>query len=82
MLEKKTTILFPPGLHRHLRSVARRRRVSLGALVRQACEAQYGPISSQDRRLAVEELRALALPVGSVREMKRESVPEPADLLP
>ena len=81
-LIKKTTILFPPDLHAHLVEVARHRGVSLGELVRSACEAQYGTVSKEERLRAVEKLRRLALPIGSVKAMKRQSVPSPEDLLP
>jgi hypothetical protein len=81
-LSKKTTILFSPDLHAHLVEVARHRRVSLGELVRSACEARYGAVSKEERLRAVEKLRRLELPVGSVRTMKRQSVPTPEDLLP
>ena len=79
-LTKKTTILLSPDLHRHLSRTARARRKSLGQLVREACEIQYGRVTGEDRLRAVEELRRLSLPVGSPRRMKRESVPRPRDL--
>ena len=81
-LTKKTTILFPPDLHNRLLQLAKRRGTSLGELVRLACEAQYGLVSKEERIRAVEEIGRLKLPVGSVREMKRQSVPGPSDLLP
>jgi hypothetical protein len=81
-LSKKTTILFPPELHDHLASRARQQNVSLGHLVRSACEAQYGFRSTEDRLRAVRELCAMSAPVGNVSEMKRESVPKPEELLP
>jgi hypothetical protein len=81
-LDKKTTILFTPDLHRHLVKLAKQRGVSLGQLVRQACEERYGYISPDEKLGAVEEMRALSLPVGDVDEMKKESVPEPEELLP
>jgi hypothetical protein len=40
-LTKKTTILFPPDLHDPLTQLASKRGTSLGALVREACEARY-----------------------------------------
>ena len=79
-LTKKTTILLSPALHEHLTRTARARRTSLGQLVREACECQYGAVSDEDRLRAVDELRRLSLPVGSPRTMKRESVPRPGDL--
>ena len=81
-LTKKTTILLSPDLHEHLTRTAKGRRKSLGQLVREACEAQYGQVSGEDRLRAVDELRRLSLPVGSVRAMKRESVPRARALLP
>ena len=81
-LTKKTTVLLSPDLHEHLTRTAKEREKSLGQLVREACEIQYGHVSSEDRVRAVDELRRLSLPVGSPRKMKRESVPEPQDLLP
>ena len=81
-LTKKTTILLSPDLHEHLTRTAKERNRSLGQLVREACEIQYGHVSTEDRVRAVQELRRLSLPVGSPRTMKRESVPKPQDLLP
>ena len=79
-LSKKTTILLSPDLHEHLTRTARARRQSLGQLVREACEVQYGRVSGEDRTRAVDELRHLSLPVASPRKMKQESVPRPRDL--
>jgi predicted DNA-binding protein len=81
-LSKKTTLLFPPELHERLSRLAAHRGVSLGDLVRRACEAQYGAPSVEERTEAVERLRALSLPVGTPARMKQESVPSPDELLP
>lgn len=81
-LSKKTTILFSPELHRRLSQLAARRGVSLGELVREACEVSYGVIGSASRLEAVEALAALALPVGNPDQLKRESQPDPDVLLP
>lgn len=81
-LEKKTTILFSPALHEHLVQLAKQRGTSLGQLVREACEVQYGYVSRDDRLKAVSDLEALSLPVASPRHMKQESVVAPRDLLP
>lgn len=80
-LSKKTTILFPPDLHEQLTRQAERERTSLGELVRRACRAEYGFASREERRRAVEKLLSLDLPVGEPAEMKRQSVPEPDDLM-
>ena len=81
-LSKKTTILFTPELHRQLAEHAARRGVSMGELVREACVATYGLVDRETRADSVRALAALALPVGSPAEMKRESQPTAADLLP
>lgn len=81
-LSKKTTILFSPELHRRLSRLAASRGVSLGELVREACEVRYGVVGTASRREAASALAAMALPVGEPGEMKRESVPAPDDLLP
>lgn len=67
-LSKKTTILFPRDLHDRLVRLAEARGVSLGALVREACEEYYGLSSHGDR------LAALELPVGTPEEMEREAI--------
>lgn len=72
-LSKKTTILFPPAEHQRLTELAARRGVSLGELVREACAIQYG-VDRATQLEAVAALSALSMPVGSARDMKRESV--------
>ncbi len=80
-LVKKTTILFPPKLHRHLAQLAGRRGLSLGQLVREACEGKYGPTPVEERLAAARELAGLSLPVASPRVMKRQSVPAPGEIV-
>lgn len=79
-LIKKTTILFSPGLHRHLTGLAAREGVSLGELVRRACETQYGIRSRDDRLEAVRAIGRMTLPAGTTARMKAESVPPPKAL--
>ena len=74
-LTKKTTILFPPDLYQRLASLADQRHSSVGELVREACRVQYSLTSRADRLALVDRLGALSLPVGTVEEMERESVP-------
>lgn len=81
-LSKKTTILLTEELHERLTGLAEQEGVSLGELVRRACETQYGIVSRADRVEAVESLAKLQLPVGDVRTMKEESVPVADELLP
>jgi hypothetical protein len=81
-LTKKTTILFSPELHRRLSDLAARRGRSMGDLVREACEIQYGVVGGSEQLAAVAALASLALPVADPAAMKRQSVPEPDALLP
>jgi hypothetical protein len=81
-LTKKMTILLPPDLHGQLTLLARERRVSVGHLIRAACREQYSVVPKEERLLAVRELCQLKLPVGTVARMKRESIADPASLLP
>ncbi len=77
---KKTTILLPPALHDRLSYLAAQRGGSMGGLIREACLQVYGATDRDAALAAVDSLSALSLPVGSVAEMKAESVPEPKDL--
>ena len=81
-LIKKTTILFSEELHARLTQLATQEGVSLGELVRRACEYQYGFVSDNERVAAVRSLAQLALPVSDTRTMKEESSPNPDALLP
>ena len=81
-LTKKTTILFSPALHAHLVGLAGRRGVSLGELVREACERQYGFVPVEQRMEALRQIASLELPVDTPARMKEESVPTPENLLP
>ena len=81
-LTKKTTILFSPHSHRRLSELAERRGVSLGELVREACATAYGIVDQDAQVSAVASLAALSLPVGTPRDMKRESVPTARKLMP
>ena len=81
-LSKKTTILLSPELHRRLTQLAEQKGVSLGELVRQACEKHYGIVSREDRIAAAKGLADLRLPVSDVQSMVKESSADPEDLLP
>ncbi len=81
-LSKKTTILLSPELHRRLADLAALRGVSMGELVREACQVQYGLRDPAARRTAVEALADLSLPVGEPGAMKRESISDAEKLLP
>jgi predicted DNA-binding protein len=79
-LSKKTTILFPPELHARLSAIAAQRGVSLGELVRSACEKHYATLTSETRVTAVRKLAEMKLPVGTPREMKTEAVAPPEEI--
>ena len=81
-LSKKTTILFSPEEHERLTRLAAARGMSLGEIVREACAKQYVVTGASERLEAVHGLARLFLPVGSTAAMKRESVVDPAALLP
>ena len=81
-LSRKTTILLSPELHQRLTLLAAQRRVSLGELIRSACEQQYGLVPLEGRLEAVRALESLRLPVGSPRRMKQQAAPDADDLLP
>lgn len=81
-LSKKMTILLSPDLHTRLSRLAEQLGLSMGELIRTACERQYGIASQEDRLEAVRALSGLDLPVGTPGAMKRESVPPPDELLP
>lgn len=81
-LTKKTTILFSPTLHDRLTRLAASRGRSLGELVREACERQYGVVGSAQQAQAVAALAKLCLPVGTPGEMKLESVQDLDSLAP
>lgn len=81
-LTKKSTILFPADLHERLTRLAEVQGVSLGELVRRACEERYGLVSPDERLMAVREVAALSIPVDDVEQMEEESVPHPDELLP
>jgi predicted DNA-binding protein len=79
-LTHKTTILLSEALHRQLTQLAEERGQSLGELVREACERQYGMADPDARLAAVEAMEAMRLPVGPVEQMIAESVADPQDL--
>jgi hypothetical protein len=81
-LSKKTTILLTEELHERLARLAEQEGISLGELVRRACERQYGIVSRQERLQAVKSLAALELPVADAETLERESVPDAGELLP
>ncbi len=80
-LRKKTTILFNQDEYQQLKEVAKARHSSVGSLVREACEIQYGLHSRGSSKAAVERLANLGLSVSDTGTMKKQSVPSPGELL-
>ena len=81
-LTDKTTILLPAALHKHLKRIAARRKVSMGQLIRDACEEKYGLADREEREAVIESLQGLDLPVANPAEMKAQSVSPPKDIEP
>ena len=71
-LTKKTTILFPPKLYKQLERVARQHGRSVGDLVRDAVETQYGSGGTAARLKALEILSRLAGPTGEPEELEEQ----------
>ena len=77
---KRRHCYFLPNLHDRLTRLAKQRGASLGDLVRTGCQREYGAPSPEEKMAAVRRIAALKLPVGPVRRMKKESVPDAGDL--
>jgi hypothetical protein len=73
----ENTVQLPGDLYEQLAALATERSVSVGHLVRVACEEQYGFPSKERRRQAARQLGEMSLPVGTVEAMKRQSVAGP-----
>ncbi len=80
-LTKKTTILFPELLHKRLTQLAKQNKVSLGRLVRSACEKQYGLVSQSEAEKALNDLAELSLPIAEMTELKSQLNPTPDKLM-
>lgn len=71
-MTKKTTILFPPELYAQLEKVAQQQNRSVGDLVREAAEIQYGKGGVAERLRAVEELTRLQASTGEPHELEEQ----------
>lgn len=69
---RRTQILMDPDEYRRLRDLARRKRVSVGELVRTAVRTTYFEPRSADKKAALEEILRMNLPVISWRRAKKE----------
>jgi hypothetical protein len=60
MLEKRLQILVTTQQRRRLESEAKRRGVSIGALIREALDARYESVTREDRLGAIDQIRKLS----------------------
>jgi predicted DNA-binding protein len=71
-MTKKTTILFPPKIYKHLVQVAKRQNRSVGDLVRDAVEIQYGEGGVRARLHAVDALLRVNASIGEPSALEEE----------
>jgi hypothetical protein len=69
MLNERLQILIRPEQRKRLEEEARRQGTSVAALVREAVDARYGPVTQADRLKAVAEIRAMEGRFLSPREL-------------
>ena len=72
ILNKKTTILFPPKLYQQLEKVAKKERTSVAHLIREAAIQRYLLPSRKERLEAIEAIAAMQLPVSDWPQIERE----------
>jgi hypothetical protein len=71
MLSERTQVLLTPIQRKRLERMAEDRRLSMGALIREAIDAYTVP-GSRTRREAADGLLSIEAPVGDWDEMKSE----------
>ncbi len=71
-MTKKTTILFPPTLYKHLERVARRQNRSVGDLVREAVVVHYGADGAAARVQRIDALARVNAPSGEPEQLEAE----------
>ena len=72
MALKKTTLLFEEDVYQKLKERAKRERVSIGGLVREAVATFYGIKSKEDKLEALEKLKSFDLAIGDPEKMEKE----------
>jgi hypothetical protein len=78
---RRTQLLMEPDEFRSLREIARRRKTSVGALIRAAVRQTYlQPESEPDRKAIVEEILKMRLPLPSWKRLKKEIEDAHADV--
>lgn len=73
-LTERIQVLVAPAQLARLRTLARRQRRSVGALVREAVEATYFGDDIERRLAAVDRLAEMSLPLSDWEQMERESL--------
>ncbi|HAJ95912.1 MAG TPA: hypothetical protein DCP02_06740 [Actinobacteria bacterium] len=69
---KKTTLLFEEEVYAKLKEKAKREKVSIGGLVREAVATCYGIKNKEDRLKALDSLKSLNLAVSDPEIMEKE----------
>ena len=71
---KKTTLLFEEEVYENLKEKAKREKVSIGGLVREAVATYYGIKNKEDKLKALGRLKSLNLPVADYESMEKEII--------
>jgi predicted DNA-binding ribbon-helix-helix protein len=71
---KKTTLLFEEEVYIKLKEKAKREKVSIGRLVREAVATCYGIKNKEDRLRALDSLKSLNLAVSDPEIMEKEII--------
>ncbi|MGD1102365.1 MAG: ribbon-helix-helix protein, CopG family [Terriglobia bacterium] len=69
---RRTQILMNPEEYRRLRDLARKKKISVGELIRSAVRTTYLEPRSADKKAALEEILRMNLPAISWRRAKKE----------
>ena len=69
---RRTQLLMDPDEYRRLRELARRRKTSVGALIRTAVRATFLDPPKSDRKPVVEAILKMNLPVVGWERARRE----------
>jgi hypothetical protein len=81
MLKERLQILVSTEQRRRLEQEARRRRTSIGNVIRDAVDAQLGVVTAEDRRAALDEILAMRGRFASPDELNRLAASEHDDQL-
>jgi len=69
---RRTHVLMNPEEYRQLRNLARKRKISVGELIRTAVRATYLEPQQGDKKAAVETILQMNLPTISWRRARKE----------